>query len=153
MMTYQYPKELTFKESDFINIIREICRHYYDEKTYAHALRVYNYIQNNPNVSYNERAFYEALALAHDLFKDTDCPRNLFSGSFEEALMLLTKPEDMDYNDYCYKLSCRDRPSMNKVQFAAWFVKIADIKDHLSQTETLTDELKDKYLKGLSFLL
>ncbi|MDF2885564.1 MAG: hypothetical protein K0R54_6138, partial [Clostridiaceae bacterium] len=29
----------------------------------------------------------------------------------------------------------------------------ADMKDHLAQTETLTDKLKEKYLKALPYLL
>lgn len=35
----------------------------------------------------------------------------------------------------------------------AYWVKIADMKDHLIQTATLTDKLKEKYLRGLAILL
>ena len=34
-----------------------------------------------------------------------------------------------------------------------YWVKLADMKDHLTQTGTLTDELKEKYLKALPYLL
>lgn len=36
---------------------------------------------------------------------------------------------------------------------AVYWVKIADMKDHLSQKETLTERLKEKYLEGLVILL
>lgn len=35
----------------------------------------------------------------------------------------------------------------------AYWVKLADMKDHLAQTDTLTDKLKDKYLTALPYLL
>ena len=42
----------------------------------------------------------------------------------------------------------------NKPQYpAAWFVKLADIKHHFELYNTLTDSLKDKYVKALAILL
>lgn len=35
----------------------------------------------------------------------------------------------------------------------AYWVKLADMKDHLSLTDTLTDKLKEKYLSGMRYLL
>ena len=35
----------------------------------------------------------------------------------------------------------------------AWWVKLADIKDHLAQTDTLTERLRDKYVGALPYLL
>ena len=68
-----------------------------------------------------------------------------------EALKFLTKPKDMKYTEYCKKL----RPGYHATdaQRCAYYVKIADMKDHLAQTETLTDRLKKKYLEGLAELL
>ena len=34
-----------------------------------------------------------------------------------------------------------------------WWVKLADMKDHLSQRDTLTERLKNKYSKALAILL
>ena len=34
-----------------------------------------------------------------------------------------------------------------------YWVKIADMRDHLEQTDTLTDKLKEKYLAALPYLL
>ena len=34
-----------------------------------------------------------------------------------------------------------------------YWVKIADMKDHLAQTDTLTDKLKEKYIEALPYLL
>ena len=50
------------------------------------------------------------------------------------------------YDDYI----CRLRSSRNKL---AYIVKLCDIKDHLTQKETLTDSLKERYLKALPVLL
>ena len=35
----------------------------------------------------------------------------------------------------------------------AYWVKLADMKDHLTLTDTLTEKLKEKYLRGLAILL
>lgn len=55
------------------------------------------------------------------------------------------------YDDYCKKI--REAAGESKWGFYAYRVKIADMKDHLSQTETLTEKLKAKYLSALRYLL
>ena len=67
------------------------------------------------------------------------------------ALDLLTKPADMNYDDYCKRI--RSAAGDKVFGYLAYRVKIADMKDHLMQTETLTDKLKTKYLSGLRYLL
>lgn len=67
---------------------------------------------------------------------------------FEEYLNLLAKPIDVDYIKYIEEI--RNYSHTNP---EAYWVKMADMKDHLSETETLTDELKEKYLKALPCLL
>lgn len=92
-----------------------------------------------------------ALAVMHDLWEDTDYPRGCGLGEyFEKALNLLTKPKDMDYIEYIKKI--RDTACTNW-RMCAWWVKLADMKDHLAQTETLTEKLRDKYLAALPYLL
>ena len=61
-----------------------------------------------------------------------------------------TKTDDELYEDYCRRI----RNSADKdYGLCAWFVKLADIKDHLSLTKTLTPKPKEKYLSGLRYLL
>lgn len=130
------------------------ARYYYDTKTYEHALRVMEYVSEMwiiPNDA--ERDYCMSLALMHDLVEDTnfnlaDIPPE--EHTFKRALELLTKPKDMSYVDYCKKL--KDSSSSACGRYAYW-VKLADMKDHLNQKETLTDKLKEKYLEGMAELL
>lgn len=92
-----------------------------------------------------------ALAIMHDLIEDTNYLGGCFGKEydyFEECLKLLTKPKDMDYLNYVKKI--RD---FSDTRSEAYWIKMANMKDHLSQTETLTDNLKEKYLKALPYLL
>ncbi len=90
-----------------------------------------------------------ALAIMHDLLEDTEYMSDAITDPyFKECLELITKPDDMGYIDYiknikdCYET----HPEM-------YYVKLADMKDHLLQTETLTDKLKEKYLAALPYFL
>lgn len=66
-------------------------------------------------------------------------------------LLLLTHDkENMSYDEYCKRIKDSVNTPAGKL---AWFVKIADMKDHLNKTDTLTDKLKEKYLSGLRYLL
>lgn len=76
---------------------------------------------------YNKKTFYHALDVA-----------------------ILTKDKEQSYVDYCIEI--KNSISLFSGQLAYW-VKLADMKDHLSKTETLTDKLKAKYLEGLAYLL
>ena len=130
------------------------ARYYYDKKTYEHALRVMEYISEMWIIPEGEKKdTCMALALMHDLIEDTsfslvDIPDS--ETDFKSALILLTKSKDMSYIDYCKKI--KDFSCKSYGQLAYW-VKLADMKDHLCQKETLTDGLKAKYLEGLAELL
>lgn len=92
-----------------------------------------------------------ALAVMHDLIEDTDYHGESLGNRFEyfnECLRLITKPKNIDYITYVKRIrECSDtKPEV-------YWVKMADIKDHLSQTETLTEKLKEKYLNALPYLL
>ena len=127
-----------------------MAKEYYDEKTYAHAARVAQYVAENNLIPENKMDDCIALAWMHDLIEDTN-----WSGSFgseyeqvEKCLDWLTKPEDMDYIEYIKRIrKCAD------TRQEAYWVKLADMKDHLAQRETLTDKLKEKYLAALPYLL
>jgi hypothetical protein len=132
----------------------ELCRLYYNEETFEHAKRVAEYAKNiyrlYPYITDGENFIYH-LALAHDLYEDTDISQNTwFDNSFEHNLQLLTKKEDESYNDYIAEIR---REATIPSYKPAYIVKLADMKDHLSQTETLTEELKNKYISAMKYLL
>ncbi len=128
----------------------ELAAKYYDESTYAHAMRVAGYVAQNMTIPYEYRDECVALAICHDLIEDTECSIVGFPDNFGEALKLLTKPKGEDYVEYCKRL----RPVRGThYQNCAYWVKLADMKDHLTLTDTLTDRLKEKYLAGLAVLL
>jgi hypothetical protein len=54
----------------------------------------------------------------------------------------------MDYLEYLKKI--RD---FSNIRPEVYWVKMADMKDHLFQIETLMDSFKEKYLKALPYLL
>lgn len=132
----------------------ELCRLYYDEKTFEHAKRVAEYAKDIYKLytykAGEEKLIYH-LALAHDLYEDTDISQNTwFDNNFEANLQLLTKDEDVSYNDYIAKIR---KEAVIPTYKPAYIVKLADMKDHLSQTGTLTEELKNKYISAMKYLL
>lgn len=132
----------------------EIAKHYYDEKTYQHAMRVAGYVASNLSIPRNLRNDCVCLAIMHDLVEDTEFEARDLSDdyiNFRNALILLTKPKDMKYADYCRQIAS-DKGTCSK-NLCAYWVKLADMKDHLNLKETLTDKLKAKYLEGLAELL
>lgn len=127
---------------------------YYDEKGLRHALRVADYVGQDNLIDEKNKNDAIILAIMHDLDEDTKCldeNPEILSADFKYVLDLLTKPSDMDYDDYCKRI--RLAAGDNGFGYLAYRVKIADMKDHLMQTETLTDKLKAKYLSGLRYLL
>lgn len=128
----------------------ELAARYYDENTYAHAMRVAGYVAQNMTIPYEYRDECVALAICHDLIEDTECSVVGFPDNFGEALKLLTKPKGEDYVEYYKRL----RPTRGThYQNCAYWVKLADMKDHLTLTDTLTEKRKEKYLAGLAVLL
>lgn len=130
------------------------AKHYHDKETYEHVLRVMSYVAEMRIIPEGEiKDTCIALALMHDLLEDTnfsivDIPPE--EPTFKKALELLTKPRSMTYVDYCKRIKNESNTCAGKL---AYYVKLADMKDHLCQTETLTDRLKEKYLAGLAELL
>ena len=101
------------------------------------------------------------VAILHDVLEDApEEQREALRLSFQEglpdgcydALVGLTHDKaSMDYNTYCESIKRFAKRDENGE--IAFLVKLADMKDHLSRRETLTDKLKEKYLMGLSYLL
>ena len=137
-----------------ISNVFELCATHYDSETLQHCVRVAKMAAANPAVeSQDEREVIYQVALCHDLLEDTSCTTwdiaQAMNGSesfVENVIGLLTRNTDETYDDYIGRL----RSSRNKI---AYIVKLCDIKDHLTQKETLTDSLKERYLKVLPVLL
>lgn len=132
----------------------ELCNLYYDEKTFEHAVRVANKakeIIHFFNLPYDNYYFIYQLGLAHDLYEDTNIKRKTwFDEKFEKNLSLLTREKDEDYNKYIEKIHLMTKN--NPDYMPAYIVKLADMYDHFTQTETLTEKLKEKYVAAIAYL-
>lgn len=142
--------------------ITEICVRNYSEQTFKHCLRVANYVIDNPCLqSDDEKEFAFIIALCHDLLEDTNVTVEEITSiiGYDEDFInfimdSLTKKKDETYIDYIKRLKLNMH--INKsycYSYIPYVVKLADMKDHLTQTETLTDKLKEKYWEALPYLL
>ena len=139
------------KEPMKVSDAMRIAKKFYSKEGYDHAMRVAGYVAENMSIPYEYRDECVCLAIMHDLIEDTEYETHSYlPENFRKALLLLTKPEGMSYVDYCKKLRCTDSTHYS---LCAYWVKLADMKDHLCLKETLTDRLKEKYLAGLAELL
>lgn len=125
----------------------------YPKKKLQHAVRVANYAVEIAELDvrcdskpYLNSDYVFTVGILHDVVEDTDVPQGYIEEEFPiyvaEAVELLTKPEDVSYVDYIDNL-------LASGDLLAFWVKKADMKDHIEQTETLTDKLKEKYLPVL----
>ena len=135
---------------DLIEYSLRVAKKYYKPKTYMHAIRVANYVSENKLIPKNILNTCIALAIMHDIIEDTDwnetLGRNL--AHFEICLHKISKPDNVSYNDYIKQI--HDEADYYP---EVYWVKLADMKDHLSLKDTLTDKLKEKYLNALPILL
>lgn len=129
-----------------------LAQDYYDEKTFAHAMRVAAYVARDKSIPVECRDDAIALAMMHDLVEDTEYEYEGLEIGFRTALRLLTKEKDASYTDYCKNIKENIFRFGDAGCIARW-VKIADMKDHLNLKDTLTDKMKAKYLEGLAELL
>lgn len=129
-----------------------VARKFYDEDTYYHVMRVAAFVTEDNLIPKDRTEVCVTLAILHDLQEDTDFNFDTDFGvidlHIQECLNLLTKDKETAYKDYLKNIK-----DNYKSYPEAYWVKLADIKDHLTQTETLTDKLKEKYLTGLPNLL
>lgn len=138
------------KEPVKLSYALRVAKEYYPKDKYDHALRVMQYVADNEMIPYEYREDCLVLAVMHDLLEDTEYIGSSLPEYTKKALILLTKPKDMDYIEYIKEI--RNTSYINW-RMCAWWVKLADMKDHLTQTETLTEKLRDKYLAALPYLL
>ena len=133
---------------------KKLAEKYLDEKTYQHSERVARYTMENRMIPEHLRERCIALAWIHDVWEDSDC-------GTEEILALdetrrLVKymnyithgKNEKSYEDYIISIK-----NAQTIYPEVWWVKLADMKDHLSQRDTLTDRLKNKYANALAILL
>lgn len=125
------------------------AKEYYDNDTYDHAIRVAINVADNPLIPDKLMDLSISLAIMHDLLEDTSYEEyNTIPHEIERSLKLITKTKNEKYKEYIKEIAFykEENPEV-------YWVKIADIKDHLEQTKTLTEELKNKYLEALPYLL
>lgn len=138
------------KEPVKLSYALRVAKKYYPKDKYDHAIRVMQYVADNEMIPQQYREDCLVLAVMHDLLEDTEYIGNALPENTNKALNLLTKPKGKDYIEYIKEI--RDTLHINW-RMCAWGVKLADMKDHLAQTETLTEKLRDKYLAALPYLL
>ena len=131
-----------------------MCSKYYDIKTLQHCLRVAKYAVENVCLrSDDDRQIAFIVALCHDLLEDTNISIETIAEVTElnvnflsNVLGALTRKKSETYLDYIKRLKQNQSPY-------PYIVKMADMKDHLSQKDTLTEKLKEKYWNVLPELL
>lgn len=134
-----------------ISKLMKLAEKSYDKKTYIHALRVACFASDMAlNHRYIDDVDAFLVGLAHDLIEDTDCPQedlwNILGEDLTSSVIILTKADDIEYKDYIQDI-------LNSKDDLAILVKRADMKDHLTQYDTLTDKLKEKYLPVIGMLM
>lgn len=126
-----------------------MAKRYYEPDTFDHALRVAAYVADNDTIPKNKMDLSISLGIMHDLIEDTPYPEfNNIPAELSYGLKIITKRKDESYIDYIKNIVANKKECPE-----AYWVKLADMKDHLSQTETLTDKLKEKYLAAMPYLL
>ena len=138
---------------ELITNVKKMCEAYYEPKTYEHCLRVAKYAYDNVCLDRSEKQTAYIIGLCHDLLEDTDVTiekiadvTGLDVDFLDYVLGALTKNKSETYVDYIKRLK------ENESKYP-YIVKLADMKDHLSQKDTLTDRLKEKYWNALPELL
>lgn len=132
-----------------VNYAMEMAEKFYSKKTCEHAKRVATYIEGNNMIPMMQKERCIMLAIMHDLLEDTSYSMDEIEDTyFKECLVLLTKNKEMDYITYIKRIK-----ALSGTYPEVFWVKLADMKDHLAQKETLTQHLKDKYLNALPELL
>lgn len=145
--------------SEYEAIVKE-CAKWYPKRKRDHCIQVETYVIEDSMFSIlteDQQWFVRALAYAHDVIEDTDCPlddvlkhigispESYERLDFETDLILLTHHDSDTYYDYVKTL-------VESRRMFAIMVKRADMKDHLTRKKTLTPKLKAKYEPVLPML-
>lgn len=133
------------------------AKEYYTTSGLEHALRVVKYVEENKGIPQHLLENCRCLAVMHDLIEDTefdlyewlDESEDEEDVLFSDELSSITKYEEETYDEYINYI--KERYNMGFP--ISYYVKLADIKDHLMLKNTLTDRLKEKYIRALRILL
>lgn len=128
----------------------ELLKRYGDKKLFEHSLNVLYYYDTSGLGEPDQYKNGTVLSVLHDLWEDTDLPHDFTDDEYLLKLMgLITHDKSLDtYEEYIQKIKDNYRQYPE-----AYYVKLADIKDHLMLKDTLTDRLKEKYIGALRILL
>ena len=133
-----------------VNKLFNLAVQYYPKKKLAHALRVAEYATAKASALKMDTTKIYMIALAHDLLEDTECPKedliSILGIESYNSVVLLTKDAQENYEDYIHKI-------LDAGDDYAFVVKQADMKDHMTLTDTLTEKLRDKYIPVLNYFL
>lgn len=133
-----------------MNKLFSLAAQYYPKKKLAHALRVAEYATAKASLLKMDITEAYMIALAHDLLEDTECPKedlmSVLGIESYNSVVLLTKDPQEKYEDYIHKI-------LDAKDDYAFIVKQADMKDHMTLTDTLTEKLRDKYIPVLHYFL
>ena len=140
---------ITDKNSVLCYDTLKIALKFYKPKQLEHILKVAQFAIEKPTDRLCGRQLWQ-LGVLHDILEDTSCTteylKKFYSNDFIESILLLTHNKEEPYEDYILKIFSSD-------DYNAQEVKRADIKDHLSREETLSQNLKDKYYPVIKYLL
>lgn len=133
---------------------RKVAEKHLNKSVYLHSQRVAQYTRENPMIPAAIKERCIALAWIHDVWEDSGCGTEEIQALDPEKLLvrylnLITHGK----NEETYEEYIRTIKAMQKACPEVWWVKVADMKDHLSQRETLTCRLQDKYSRALAILL
>lgn len=122
----------------------------YNEETFYHAMRVAAYVTKDNLIPDDKKKTCVILAILHDLLEDTNFDKNTLCLDYKlkQCLNLITKNKKNTYEDYLKNI----KANYNSYPEVYW-VKLSDMRDHLTRTDTLTDKLKEKYLSAIPCLL
>lgn len=143
---------------DKIIEIIAFCEKHYDANTFAHAMRV-ACISTHLYSGENDGTIFIS-ALCHDLLEDTSLTREDLVEQLYSPINLTNYIDCVDtieeltrnkkeetYSEYIQRI--KDIGCYTHARI----IKIADLKDHLEQKDTLKESLKDRYIEALCNLL
>lgn len=138
-----------------------ICKKFYSKEDFSHCLNVSGYVLDIcylNNISADDH-FVKSVALGHDLLEDTDFLQSEYADSLsndmEYCLSVLTRKKHQTYEDYITEIASYTNklPEFKTLAEVVYIVKLADLIDHLMRYKTLSNSLKERYLKALDIML
>ena len=135
--------------------VLKLASKWYPDKKFFHAMRVAEYATDQPLLQ-EDPELIESLfvvGLLHDILEDTKLTSDelykctyIYQDEYDAIEILTHHKEDCSYEDYIKQI-------VDSKSQLALLVKRADMKDHLMQSDTLSDKLKEKYYPVIKYLL